>query len=74
MSAWSEYKKKNGDAKPWHLLSKSNHVSIDLSDHRYSICLECPELIAATKQCKKCGCFMFAKTKIINAKCPLGKW
>jgi hypothetical protein len=74
MSAWSEYKKKNGDVKPWDLAFKSNYVSTDISDHRYSICLQCPELINVTKQCKQCGCFMVAKTKLISAKCPLEKW
>jgi hypothetical protein len=45
-----------------------------LSSERYSICQSCPELIRLTKQCKKCGCFMAAKTKLQKATCPLGKW
>ena len=45
-----------------------------LSNERYSICKSCPELIKLTKQCKKCGCFMVAKTKLQLATCPLGKW
>jgi hypothetical protein len=45
-----------------------------LSNERYSICKSCPELIKLTKQCKKCGCFMAAKTKLQLATCPLGKW
>jgi hypothetical protein len=31
-------------------------------------------LIKLTSQCKKCGCFMEAKTKLPNAECPIGKW
>lgn len=46
----------------------------ELSNKRYSICQSCPELIKLTKQCKKCGCFMAAKTKLQLATCPLGKW
>lgn len=45
-----------------------------LSNERYSICKSCPELIKLTKQCKKCGCFMPAKTKLQLATCPLSKW
>jgi hypothetical protein len=51
-----------------------DQVSKDTSDSRYSICQSCPELISLTKQCKKCGCFMAAKTKLLNAECPIGKW
>jgi hypothetical protein len=46
----------------------------EVSNTRYDICLQCPELIKITKQCKKCGCFMSAKTKYEAAKCPIGKW
>ena len=43
-------------------------------DYRFSICNQCPELIAKILVCKKCGCFMSAKTKLAAASCPLGKW
>lgn len=46
----------------------------DLAKQRLDICLSCPELIKLTVQCKKCGCFMSAKTKLDSAKCPIGKW
>lgn len=26
------------------------------------------------KRCCKCGCDMEAKTRVLGAKCPLGKW
>lgn len=82
MTKWQEYLKKNEKAgiskesvvKPWDLLIPDNRVDEKISDERYSICLSCPELIKLTKQCKKCGCFMAAKTKLQNATCPLGKW
>jgi hypothetical protein len=61
--------------RPWDLLMKKKLVQDDsISEKRYNICLSCPELLNLTKQCKKCGCFMAAKTKILNAQCPIGKW
>jgi len=59
-------------AKPWDIFQ--DHVDKSISDARYEICSSCPELIKLTKQCKLCGCFMIAKTKIPHAACPLGKW
>jgi hypothetical protein len=52
----------------------SDRAEKELAEQRYSICNECPELIKLTKQCKKCGCFMLAKTKLQLSTCPLGKW
>ena len=42
------------------------------SDFRMKICNTCPHYDAP--RCKLCGCFMIAKTKIPQAKCPAGKW
>lgn len=73
-TAWEKYKEKNG-VTPLDLLNpRTKQATTDLSDMRYKTCLECPELIQVTKQCKKCGCFMNVKTKLESAKCPLGKW
>jgi hypothetical protein len=41
---------------------------------RYDICLSCEHLTQLTAQCKKCGCFMKAKTYIPGTECPIGKW
>jgi len=72
---WQEYKKKLGDARPWHLLDPQKYTKEeDLGEKRYAICLQCPELIDLTKQCKQCGCFMPLKTKLEAAVCPLKKW
>jgi hypothetical protein len=73
-NAWEEYKKRIGESRPWHLLDAENYVEESVQIERYSVCLECPELISLTKQCKQCGCFMNIKTKLNNATCPLGKW
>jgi hypothetical protein len=39
-----------------------------------STCQSCEFFVKATHQCKKCGCFMDIKTKLLNAECPIGKW
>lgn len=67
---------KNKDTvKPWDMINPNTEwAEKSLSNERYNICLTCPELIKLTRQCKKCGCFMAVKTKLQEAKCPLGKW
>jgi hypothetical protein len=72
-NAWEEYKAKNG-VTPIDLLNKDNYIDKSASDQRMSICLRCEHLIKLTNQCKECGCFMNLKTKLQNAKCPIGKW
>jgi hypothetical protein len=75
MSKWDEYKKNLGDTRPWDLINPNTKwAPEEVAKQRYSICQGCPELIKLTKQCKKCGCFMVAKTKLETAKCPIGKW
>lgn len=77
MSAFKEFKKAiaNGNATIFSAISKAEYLDdVELIDKRMSLCLECPELISITKQCKKCGCFMSVKTKLTNAVCPIGKW
>jgi hypothetical protein len=74
-SAWAKYKENLGETRPWDLVNKNTQWAEEsLSAHRYSVCQSCPELIKLTKQCKKCGCFMAAKTKLQLATCPLEKW
>ena len=75
LTPWQRYKQNLGETRPWDLLNPNvEHASEELAKERYSICQACPELIKLTKQCKKCGCFMYAKTKLQQATCPLGKW
>lgn len=74
-SAWQKYKENLGDTRPWDLINpETEWASDEVAEKRYAICKECPELIKLTKQCKKCGCFMAAKTKLEKATCPLEKW
>lgn len=75
LTPWQQYKKNLGDVRPWDLINpKTEYVDTEVSDQRFEICKSCPELIMLSKQCKKCGCFMSAKTKLAKADCPLGKW
>lgn len=74
-SSWEKYKESLGETRPWDIVNPNiERASEDLAKKRYLICQSCPELVKLTKQCKKCGCFMFAKTKLEKATCPLGKW
>lgn len=76
-SKWELFKEKNpGDAvRPWDMLNnKIERVSEDVSKERLDICKQCEHLIKTTVQCKKCGCFMTAKTTLPHAFCPIGKW
>jgi len=75
MNTWGEYKKKLGETRPWDFLNpKTEYATSETADSRLAICESCPSLIKTGKQCKECGCFMVLKTKLQEAKCPLGKW
>jgi len=75
MSKWEEWKKAQGETRPWHVLDLSKYVEDEnLGKERLAICNGCPELIKLTTQCKKCGCVMSIKTKLQAAACPIGKW
>lgn len=74
-SPWETWKDNLGETRPWDLVNPNADWATDeVAEKRYSICQQCPELTRLTKQCKKCGCFMSAKTKLEKATCPLGKW
>lgn len=62
------------DVKPWDLINGSPRSSGDIAQYRLEICKGCEFYREKTNQCKKCGCFMKLKTKLENAKCPIGKW
>lgn len=79
-AAWEEWKKKNAAKQRQGIVSpidfinpQTEYISEEEKNKRYSICESCPELMI-TKQCKQCGCFMPAKTKLLYAVCPLQKW
>ena len=61
--------------KPWDFLDpNTQYADEQLANERYNICKNCPMFIKLSKQCKKCGCFMKAKTKLLDASCPIGEW
>jgi len=49
-------------------------VPDEIKAERLSYCNSCEFLFEPTMQCKKCGCFVNAKTAIAPFKCPIGKW
>lgn len=53
---------------------KSVFVSESVSSQRMSICKSCEDFNNKTSQCRRCGCFMSAKTKLKHGSCPIGKW
>lgn len=73
-SRWELYKEKNGVTPLDMLNPNTKRVPEEEAKTRFDICKACPELIKLTSQCKQCGCFMAAKTKLEKAICPIGKW
>ena len=73
MSAWKEYKARLGTTRPWDIVYGEKADDAEES-MRYSLCMDCPEFIKPTTQCKQCGCFMKVKVKLKHATCPIGKW
>lgn len=71
---WQQYKERLGETRPWDLLDKKKYTDQTTANKRLDLCKQCPELIKPTYQCKQCGCFMAAKTKLDGAVCPIGKW
>ena len=63
------------DVRPWDLFNASQPKSEEeIVKSRLEICKTCEYFRPKTETCKKCGCFMKLKTKLLNAKCPIGKW
>lgn len=68
-------KNENRDVRPWDLINPNTEwASEEVASNRFAICKECPLLVKGTNQCRECGCFMVAKTKLQMATCPLHKW
>jgi hypothetical protein len=44
-----------------------------MSEDRMKVYNKCP-FRSKQNVCKKCGCYLPAKTKSINEKCPINKW
>lgn len=49
-------------------------VDENIRKSRLDICLSCEHLFKPTQNCKKCGCFVVAKTWLKDTSCPIKKW
>ncbi len=49
-------------------------ASTEIYRQRLDICSTCEQFQAIVKMCKSCGCFMPAKAKIAQIRCPEDKW
>ena len=54
--------------------SMAGTVDEHQQQERMNICLDCEHLFKPTSSCRKCGCFMRAKTWLADQECPVGKW
>lgn len=62
-------------ARPWDLVNPNvKRVDDEIQKARMDACNNCEFLFKLSKQCRKCGCFMEAKTTLPHAYCPIGKW
>ena len=58
----------------WDLLNPNNYTEDQhLRIERLNTCRQC-EHLNAMEFCGLCGCYMPNKTKLQEAKCPVGKW
>lgn len=53
---------------------KSIFVEADVQQTRLKLCQACDDFNKTTMQCRRCGCFMSAKTRLKSGSCPIGKW
>lgn len=57
----------------WKNYSFPNKETEFLSNKRMKICKQC-EYFTPKGRCRKCGCFMVAKSRSKRARCPLRLW
>jgi hypothetical protein len=56
------------------LLDQTDETDNSIRQKRLETCMSCDYLLKMSNSCKKCGCFVHAKTLLKNSKCPLNKW
>jgi hypothetical protein len=71
---WAIIDYMSDDVKPWDLFNGSERSPQEIAAYRLEICKGCEFFREKTQTCKKCGCFMKAKSMLLHAKCPVGKW
>lgn len=78
MSFLDKLKERIESAKSATMATRNSLVDLIVTDEikaeRMAICNSCENLFEPTMQCRKCGCFVKAKTSIAPFKCPIGKW
>ena len=70
-----EYAEKNENFDLRSLPSRIKNIILhdqDIIDKRRALCNDCEHRFGLN--CKKCGCFIAAKTKVASTSCPVGKW
>ena len=66
---------RDGPVNPLDILNPySEYASDSVAAKRMEICKNCEFYAHLTHQCKKCGCIMNLKTKLLHATCPMSKW
>ena len=62
----------------WFTRSRQGPTRQQIAQARREICYSCPggqlRFIAGQPNCRGCGCFIDAKSFLINQKCPYGYW
>lgn len=74
MYSWKMVKKIKHIIKGWYYRFRG--INFELMEQRMKQCRECSEILYLTKnvtECKSCGCFLSAKTRVEDEKCPLNK-
>jgi hypothetical protein len=56
------------------VLIETMKIDEETRNTRLDLCLSCEHLFTPTQNCKKCGCFVQAKTWLKDASCPIKKW
>jgi hypothetical protein len=53
---------------------KAISVTPKVFEERITICKSCEYCDISQKRCRKCGCFLPAKARMVAESCPLEKW
>ena len=55
-------------------LNGVSKITKEEAKNRMDICKQCEFFEPILERCKKCGCFLKAKTMFRSQACPIGKW
>lgn len=57
----------------WKNLTFQNKDIEDIAKKRIAICVNC-EFLRKNNTCRRCGCYMPAKTRSLKSNCPENLW